>query len=155
MSKIEDLNLQNDIFDLVSQGHSARSIARIFKKRGVKIHHSTISRWINSNQELLNIMSQRDDKMKERVVNTFLDASQQILFMNTATLKIFNESEVDNDRTSMFRALDQMGKNLLLYNQLIGKPESEMDMVRILERLPAEYQEAIKNVHRRRNGSSH
>lgn len=151
MGKVEDYTLETDIIELHSQGESSRKISVIFKKRGIAISKTAIQNWINTHKSLIGQLAKQNDVIQNRLVNAFLDAGQQILFMNNAALKIFNEAEADIDRPSMFRALDQMGKNLLLYNQLIGKPESEMDMVRILERLPPKYQEAIKLVHSRGN----
>ena len=127
--------------------------ARILEKRGIKIHHSTISRWINNNQQLIQSYTRQNDTIRERIATTFLDASDQILFMNREAKTIYDQAIKEGDRLNALRALDQMGKNLLLYQKVIGLPDTDKTpVVKLIQQLPSPYREVLIDIHNKRSG---
>jgi len=151
MGKVAQYNLQDDIIELVLQGESSKSIARIFKKRGIEISWMTIQRWINKNKEIIHLKTLQNDTVKERVVTNTLNASESILELTGITKRILFNSLQDGDRASSLRALERLEKQLLLYTKLVGMPGEDSGMVHFLEHLPPAQREAIKNVLNGRN----
>lgn len=152
MGKVEDLNLQQDIIELHSRGESARSIAKIFHKQGISINHSTISIWIKTHGHLFEDMLRHNVEIKKRTIAHFLDASQQLLFMNKQAKSIYEQATQEGDRLNALRALDQMGKNLVLYQKFIGLPEKDKPPVlQVIEQLPTEYREVLIDIYNKRS----
>lgn len=152
MGKIDDLGLVEEILDLVSKGMSARAIARHFKEHGIIISRSTINRFIKNIPTLVEQLTQRDESLKKRVVNSTLDTSERISFIAQEAATIYKKARLMNDLPTSLRALHTIGDACELRHKLIGSSEEAMDIVQLIQKFDpeSEYRKAIENVYNRR-----
>lgn len=153
MGKVEELGLSEEICMMRIDGLSYRAIAKKFQERGFAISHGTVRNWVLANPSRIEHMTKMHKGVTQRVVDTVLNVSEELLKTNQQTNEIFKIAIEGKNYNLALKAIKRKEEQFKIYNSMhIKIPEQAlietMTEDQLKELLPLFYQtipEQVRN----------
>jgi hypothetical protein len=142
--KIDRLGLADEVLELLANGYSNRAVEKHFAKRQIKVTKNTVREWKAANKKKVQeAVKNRSTSIHAEQVEKTLKIGEYILKMNAKAEKVLQAAEDRGNYPLVLKSLDQLARQLKLYNDLIGTPPVDYETEEILKRVSPDKQEAM------------